>query len=256
MSAEKWVAKVQKKYYIRKMNKHLLLIITILAIAGCDSIRTGLYTDDMAMPAREGSADSLLMSISLEYVHGGAPAAKAMNQVILSSALDFENWEGAFGEAASAYRDNLIDEYMTDNAGEETVTWEDRITGEFTGSYKKWRNYRLTYYSYKGGPHGIPTVSPLVFDAAGALVSEKDIFADGYSKPVAEMLRQAVLSTMEKEDEELVELVEAELIGPNENFSVGPDGIEWIFQPYEVGPYALGIVTATLSWKQLKPYLK
>ena len=50
--------------------------------------------------------------------------------------------------------------------------------------------------------------------------------------------------------------MEAELIGPNENFSVGPDGIEWIFQPYEIGPYALGIVTATLSWKQLKPYLK
>ena len=70
------------------------------------------------------------------------------------------------------------------------------------------------------------------------------------------MLRQAVLSSMEQEDQELVELVDAELIVPNNNFSVGQDGVQWIFQPYEVGPYALGIVSATLSWKQLKPYLK
>jgi hypothetical protein len=37
---------------------------------------------------------------------------------------------------------------------------------------------------------------------------------------------------------------------------VGKDGIEWISQPYEAGPYALGIVSATLGWDQLKPYLK
>ena len=37
---------------------------------------------------------------------------------------------------------------------------------------------------------------------------------------------------------------------------VGANGIQWVFQPYEAGPYALGIVTASVSWKELKPYLK
>ena len=70
------------------------------------------------------------------------------------------------------------------------------------------------------------------------------------------MLRDAVTASMQVDDEELLELVEMDSIVPNNNFSVGDSGIEWVFQPYEVGPYALGIVTATLSWKQLKPYLK
>ena len=239
------------------MKKPILLIFIALLAAGCNgSFRTGTYTDDIAMPAREGSADSLLMSISLEYVKGGGAVGDAVNQALLSGALDFENWEGAFADAAAAYRENLIDEYLTENSGEQTVSWEDRITGSFGSSFKGWKNYVLTYYSYKGGPHGIQTVSPIVFGKDGNIVTEADLFADGYAKPVAEMLRQAVLSSMEKEDQELAELVDAELIVPNNNFSVGPDGVQWIFQPYEVGPYALGIVSATLSWKQLKPYLK
>ena len=239
------------------MKKPILLIFIALLAAGCNgSFRTGTYTDDIAMPAREGSADSLLMSISLEYVKGGGVVGDAVNQALLSGALDFENWTGTVEEAAGAYRENLMDEFLTENSGPDTISWEDRIDGAFTKSYKSWKNYVLTYYSYRGGPHGIQTVSPIVFGKDGNIVTEADLFADGYAKPVAEMLRQAVLSSMEQEDQELAELVDAELIVPNNNFSVGPDGVQWIFQPYEVGPYALGIVSATLSWKQLKPYLK
>jgi hypothetical protein len=239
------------------MKKPILLIFIALIAAGCNgSLRTGTFADDIAMPAYEGSADSLLLSVSLEYVKGSGPAAEAVNRAILSGALDFEGWEGTVEEAAGAYRENLIDEYLTDNSGPEAITWEDRIDGAFTGSYKAWKNYVLTYYSYRGGPHGIQTVSPIVFSRDGRVVTEEDLFAEGWRGPVSELLQKAVLSSMETEDPELAGLVEAELIGPNGNFSVGPDGIEWIFQPYEVGPYALGIVSATLSWKQLKPYLK
>ena len=238
------------------MKKYFFLIFTAILAAGCHTSRTHLYSEEIAMAAREGSRDSLLMSVSLEYASGGTVAGKAINQAILSCALDFEEWQGTVEEAAAAYRENLIDEFLTENSGQQAVSWEDHIDGTFSGTYKGWKNYVLTYYSHKGGPHGIQTVSPLVFDRNGAIVTEQDLFTDGYAAPVAELLRRAVLSSMEKEDPELMGLVETELIGPNGNFSVGPDGIQWIFQPYEVGPYALGIVSATLSWKQLKPYLK
>ena len=65
-------------------------------------------------------------------------------------------------------------------------------------------------------------------------------------------MRAAVSSAMQADDPEL----EPEAIAPNGNFSVGKDGVEWIFQPYEAGPYALGIISATLTWQQLQPYLK
>jgi hypothetical protein len=88
------------------------------------------------------------------------------------------------------------------------------------------------------------------------VLSEGDFLADGYEEPVAELLRKAILDSMTAEAPELVELVQMDAIGPNGNFSVGEDGMEWIFQPYEAGPYALGILSATLDWEALKPYLK
>lgn len=240
---------------IKAMKKLFLLVVTLLALHACDGLRTARYEDDLALPREQESADTLLLSIDVEYVtKGPSPeAVEQMNGVILTQAFDLEDSPGTVEETALRYRENLIDEFLT----ESRFTWEDRIIGLFTEKYKGWRNYLLTYYSFRGGAHGIQTMSQIVFDAkTGDVLSEGDFLADGYEEPVAELLRKAILDSMTAEAPELVELVQMDAIGPNGNFSVGEDGMEWIFQPYEAGPYALGILSATLDWEALKPYLK
>ena len=136
-------------------------------------------------------------------------------------------------------------------------SWEDRLSGSFQEKYKNYRNYLVSYYSFRGGAHGIQTLSNIVFDAkTGDQIQETDLFVPGYEAPVAQLLRLAVKASMEEEDPELMQLVNLEEVVPNGNFSVGSNGVQWLFQPYEVGPYALGIVSATLSWEDLKPFLK
>ncbi len=232
-----------------------LLAAALLALQACDGLQTAHYEDDLALPREEESADTLLLSIDLEYVTKGpsGEAVEQMNSVILTQAFDLEDGPGTVEETAVRYRENLIDEYLT----ESRFTWEDRISGLFTEKYKGWRNYLLTYYSFRGGAHGIQTLSQIVFDAkTGAVLGEGDFFSEGYQEPVAQLLRKAVQETMTAEAPELLELVQMDAIGPNGNFSVGKDGMEWVFQPYEAGPYALGIISATLDWESLKPYLK
>lgn len=232
-----------------------LLAAALLALQACDGLQTARYEDDLALPREEESADTLLLSIDLEYVTKGpsGEAVEQMNSVILTQAFDLEDGPGTVEETAVRYRENLIDEYLT----ESRFTWEDRISGLFTEKYKGWRNYLLTYYSFRGGAHGIQTLSQIVFDAkTGAVLGEGDFFSEGYQEPVAQLLRKAVRETMTAEAPELLELVQMDAIGPNGNFSVGKDGMEWVFQPYEAGPYALGIISATLDWESLKPYLK
>ncbi len=232
-----------------------LLAAALLALQACDGLQTARYEDDLALPREEESADTLLLSIDLEYVTKGpsGEAVEQMNSVILTQAFDLEDGPGTVEETAVRYRENLIDEYLT----ESRFTWEDRISGLFTEKYKGWRNYLLTYYSFRGGAHGIQTLSQIVFDAkTGAVLGEGDFFSEGYQEPVAQLLRKAVQETMTAEAPELLELVQMDAIGPNGNFSVGKDGMEWVFQPYEAGPYALGIISATLDWESLKPYLK
>jgi len=232
-----------------------LLAAALLALQACDGLQTAHYEDDLALPREEESADTLLLSIDLEYVTKGpsGEAVEQMNSVILTQAFDLEDGPGTVEETAVRYRENLIDEYLT----ESRFTWEDRISGLFTEKYKGWRNYLLTYYSFRGGAHGIQTLSQIVFDAkTGAVLGEGDFFSEGYQEPVAQLLRKVVQETMTAEAPELLELVQMDAIGPNGNFSVGKDGMEWVFQPYEAGPYALGIISATLDWESLKPYLK
>lgn len=245
------------------MKKYLpLLGALLLMAAACDSLQTKTYQEDLVMPLADGQADSLFYTISLEYVSGGMliPPMEKVNQAIVQQAFDLEGVSGTPEELAATYRENLIDEYITENGSAEKMgvilTWEDRINGNFTHKFKNWRNYLLSYYSFRGGAHGIQTVSQLVFDKkTGELLAEAGLFAPGYEAPVAKLMQEAVRAEMEADDPELLPLVEMEFVVPNGNFSVGESGIQWMFQPYEVGPYALGIITATVSWEDLKPYL-
>lgn len=245
------------------MKRLFVLLSALCLLAACNSLQTQSYQDDLVMPLAEGASDSLFYSISLEYATGGMriPPMEKMNQTILKQAFDLEEVSSSAEELAITYRENLIDEYLTENGDPQeefgVLTWEDRINGVFTQDYKKWRNYLLSYYSFRGGAHGIQTLSQLVFDKeTGEQLAEADFFVPDYAKPVAALMQASVKKEMEAEDPELLQLVEMEFVVPNGNFSVTTDGMAWIFQPYEVGPYALGIVRAFVSWEELKPYLQ
>ncbi len=243
------------------MKRLLLFVSALLLLASCDMMRTETYQDDLVMPLEEGQADSLFFSVSIEYVVTGmkVEVRQNINKIIVSQVFDLEGVEGTLEETAFRYRENLIDEYMNENAVLENGvrSWEDRVGGAFQKKYKNYLNYLVSYYSFRGGAHGIQTLSNIVFDAkTGEQVHEADLFTPGYEAPVTQLLRLAVKSSMEEEDPEFMQLVNLEQVVPNGNFSVHEDGVEWLFQPYEVGPYALGIVSATLSWEELKPFMK
>ena len=243
------------------MKRIVLFLSALLLLAGCNAVRTETYEDDLVMPLEDGQNDSLFFSVSIEYVVTGmkVEVRQSINKVIVAQAFDLEGGDGTLEETAIRYRENLIDEYMNENAVLENGvrSWEDRLNGSFQAKYKDYMNYQVSYYSFRGGAHGIQTLSNIVFNAkTGEQVHEADLFTPGYEAPVAQLLRLAVKTAMEEEDPELMQLVNLEAVVPNDNFSVREDGMEWLFQPYEVGPYALGIVSASLSWEELKPFLK
>ena len=241
--------------------KKLFPLAVLLLAAACTTFKTQTYQDDLTMPLEDGTADSLYFSVSVEYVSAGmkAEAKEKINNAIVSQAFDLEGGNGTLEETAIRYRENLIDEYMNENAVLEggVRSWEDHLSGSFQESYKGWRNYLVSYYSFRGGAHGIQTLSHVVFDAqSGEQITEADLFAPGYEAPVTKLLQEAVKASMEEEDPELLQLVNLEEVVPNGNFGLFEKGVEWLYQPYEVGPYALGIVSATIPWEDLKPYLK
>lgn len=240
------------------------IFAAILLVSACDNFKVGVFEDEMIMPLEGSEADSLFYKVSIQYASGGTliPAMERMNTTIVAQAFDMEDSDAAtLEETAVQYRENLIDEYITENSGMigkmPVLSWEDNIIGEFTGKYKGWRNYQINYYFYRGGAHGASTYCQIVFDAkTGDVVTEADIFTDGYYDKVASLMQAQVKADIEADNPEILELLDLEEVTPNTNFSVGPDGVQWVFQPDDLLPHAFGPLFVTLSWDKLKPYLR
>lgn len=239
-------------------------LLALLVLAACNnSFKTATYEDVLELPLPGSDRDTLFFSIVLDYVTGGVSeeARQKMNEAIVSNAFDLEEADPVLEQIAVRYRENLIDEYLNENeelaGGTSVLSWADELTGAFGEEYQGWRNYTINYYSFRGGAHGYNNTTPLVFDSkSGDLVLEADLFQDGYEEPLSALMRKKVTEYIKGEDESLLSLVEMSYVEPNENFSVGPDGVQWLFQADEIWPHAFGPLTVTLSWDELAPFLK
>ena len=242
------------------MKKLLAFAAVVLLMTGCQ-LKTTTYADDQAIPLEEGQTDSLIMSVSLEYPVKGAPAEviDKISHSILTTAFDLEEEPGTVIETARRYEDNLKDGYFNEYEDVKEIgvrSWEDRVNGYFSGKYGQFVSYMVEYYGFRGGAHGIATMTPVVFNSkTGDLVPEEEFFVEGYRNPVAGLIRNHLLDALEGDEEALATIFEPDLVGPNGNYEVTKDGVTWYYQPYDIAPYDLGVISVTVPWKELKPYV-
>ena len=245
------------------MKRFLPCAAALLLVTGCN-LRTTTYSDEQATPLGEGQTDSLLQSVSIEYPVKGAKAEvlAKIEDGILNTVFDMEEIPGSVEETALRYEDNLKDEYFNEYEGLKgtiagTKTWEDHVNGYFSGRYKQFLSYMVEIYSFRGGVHGINTMTPVVFDKnTGDVVPEEAFFADGYREPVAALLQAHLPEALENDKDALAAVFEPGLLGPNGLYEVTKDGVTWYYQPYDIAPYYLGVISISVPWNELKPYVR
>ncbi|MBR6933824.1 MAG: DUF3298 domain-containing protein [Bacteroidales bacterium] len=251
------------------MKKTLAALVLLLTLAGCQrGIKTRTFFDEMKLPLAEGLADTLSFQISLEYPAGSDSVAAAMTASILSTAFDLEDGEPTtVEETAARYEESLVDAYIDEMASvhadgaEEPESaglhsWEENITGYFGDVYRKHVTYYVEYYGYRGGAHGIPTLTPTVLSVeTGAVVPEAEFFVDGYQEGISLLLRDNLLAALDS-DTEAYDALFVKDIAPNGCYDVTRKGVTWYYQPYEIGPYYLGVISVSLPWEDLKEYVR
>ena len=180
---------------------------------------------------------------------------------ILNTVFDMEELPGSVEETALRYEDNLKDEYFNEYEGLEggfgAKTWEDHVNGYFSGRYKQYLSYMVELYSDRGGAHGISTMTPVVFDKkTGEIVPEEAFFADGYREPVAALLQAHLPEALEGDEEALAAVSDPGLVVPNGLYEVTKDGVTWYYQPYVIAPVSVGVISISIPWNELKPYVR
>lgn len=249
------------------------LLALMAACTGEPKLQTEKWEDEAFAPLMDSLDVGYSFGASVEYVTGGVSAAVAdkMNTAIVKDLFNADGKDVA--AAGEVYKNGLlggyqaeVEEFFGEHTPEEIketswmYNWSNSIGGEFAKGCAKRHllSYMVSMSDYTGGAHGMYGVNYLVFDTTtGEVVKEADLFAEGYEQKLAELLWQHRFDGMEDLDEweDPDELFYAE-IGPNGNFEVTEEGLEYVYNPYEIAPYAAGLITIPVSWKELEPILR
>ena len=121
-------------------------------------------------------------------------------------------------------------------------------------------SYAMDVYEYTGGAHGNRYLLIQNYDLqTGDAVSEQDLFIDDYYEQLKTLLLEALIAqTDEAETKKDLRRLGYSVVDvvPNENFYVTPEGITYVYNPYEIAPYAMGCIEIFLSWETVRPLIR
>lgn len=140
-------------------------------------------------------------------------------------------------------------------------------------------SYVFITYEYSGGAHGVSVINTFTFDSNGKLdiqevldlmsgdnaiklsrVLANNLKAKGDDTIVEDMMMQGLGLAYLKSDGVTFDKIKCACDGFNfasnfENFYITNAGITFMFSQYQVAPGAAGIISITLDWNTLSPYL-
>lgn len=162
-------------------------------------------------------------------------------------------------EAANAFIKEC-DDLMTSQK-EHAWPWQSETTGEVLLDRPGLVSVSIFTYAFTGGAHGMTVTQNMVFDATtGKQLGLTDFFAPGFESALDKLIERRYrqmrsLSENEPLNGEKGVLFE-NAIHHNENFAVTGSGIRFLYNQYEIAPYAAGQITIDLSFDDLKGLLK
>lgn len=113
------------------------------------------------------------------------------------------------------------------------------------------------YAKYQGSAHPEVNTLSVTYDlTSGKVLSSKDILTDGADMSA---LTESVLHALDTQRDSLYEGYEDTvkvLLTDSENWYLSKTGLVFYFSPYEIGPYASGVITAEVPYSALTGILK
>ena len=134
------------------------------------------------------------------------------------------------------------------------------IKGRTVEGYNGYISYIMTQEEYYGGAHPTTFTTIACFDpATGTEITLKDIFKEGYEETLCTMLIDKLLEDNDASTiEELCQkgyTLDIDFFITN-NFILAQDSITFLYNRYEIAPYAMGDILISLDYKTLKEIMK
>lgn len=251
------------------MIRRILAVVAAVAVmASCadnKALKTNKYEKFFEEGLTEDSEDTMSILVDLEYPTAGVSfdvLTRMTNAIVGHSNLDEPT---GIGSAVENYVQTRYANYLQTNLplyeemqrdGEEySFDWDDYIEGYFVGRWKDIVSYRLDTYTYSGGAHGSSGTYCYNFDVnTGNIVKDSAMFKDGFETKMSELLTSHLCNTFDC-GRDYDSLFVKELT-PSANYCVTSDGIDYIYEQYELGPAYLGCIQVHIPWSELKDLIR
>ena len=270
--------KMMNKMIENRLMAGFSLLIACVLLVGCkhNALQTTSLSSEQVCYLTDAQEDSLTVSIHIEY-----PTAIGKTDALNNIQRDLKH--RLFGEAyidmepqqaldayvamlKTEYKINnlpLKEDWEKDNRDYEyaPICCEEQVlTGSVMGEVKGILSYCVERYVYTGGAHGSNFRQFVNYNLqTGEQIDEEQLFAENYQEPLTQLLLQYMV---EQNDEIALiqDLQEAgynvDDIHPNDNFYLAEEGITYVFNPYDIAPYALGETEILIPWSALQNILK
>lgn len=257
------------------MKKILFLAAaTLLLACGSDQEETiqfgTVQADKTVQLSNDDNSPSCTVHLELAYAtDDNGHKAEVVNNAIQRRLLDVENLTmqqaaDSFANVyTSNYKKNFLPLYNQDRGDEKKHAWYEYhyvIKTETQIGYRGASVYDIFLDYYEGGAHGINQHLTMNFEReTGRTLSLADVFAPGYEHQLNVILLKALQEkTGTKNITELHDrgyLYSMDMF-PSENFVLGEETITFIYNPYEIAPYAVGTTELTIAYSELENILK
>ena len=215
------------------------------------------------------NAPALTVEISLPIVELKDAVATARIDSTLALTLFGENTTlkdacDRFVDSRKKDFDEMHDEYINSKYNDTPAYFfspYDLIGATVQVGYKECITYIVAHEEYNGGAHPNTYIYITNFDPnSGDEITLNDIFKEGYEEPLTAMLTSQLMketqaSTIEELRDKGFLFFDTEMFVSN-NFIPEDEGITFLYNRYEIAPYAYGEISLTLDYTTLKDIMK
>ena len=214
-------------------------------------------------------APTLAVNISLPVVRLSSVAATARMDSTLALTLFDE--QATLKEACNRFVDKrkndfdeMHDEYLNAKGNDMPAFFfslYDIIEGKAQIGYKDCITYIVAHEEYNGGAHPNTYINITNFDpVSGNEITLDNIFKEGYEEPLTailtnQLMKEAQVSTIEELRDKGILFFDTEMFVSN-NFIPEDDSITFLYNRYEIAPYAAGEILLTIDYNTLKEIMK
>ncbi|MDR1781284.1 MAG: DUF3298 and DUF4163 domain-containing protein [Tannerella sp.] len=158
------------------------------------------------------------------------------------------------------------EEWAENHEAYEDMDYSESTSETFLGNAVKYNSDGIISvvfqrYSYTfGAAHGGSFFLGAVFDAAtGSQIEENDVFIDDYHDELARIIVEQLLESHNADTESTpgeTDFFDLSEIRPNKNFYVDNEGITYIYNEYEIAPYAYGAISVMVPFEKVRHLLR